>query len=110
MQFLESSHNEIVYKAKKLEYILEKERREARRESLPTSETNKVSRLKAWFTSKVSSQSNFEFGFRFSQVLKKNLIAIEVLDFLGLGQTFWAEIFEGFGVFLDGLSAPILVL
>ena len=50
------------------------------------------------------------FGFRFSQVLKKNLIAIEVLDFLGLGQTFWAEIFEGFGVFLDGLSAPILVL
>ena len=55
LQFLESSHNEIVYKAKKLEYILEKERREARRESLPTSETNKVSRLKAWLSSKVSS-------------------------------------------------------
>jgi len=62
LQFLESSHNEIVYKAKKLEYILEKERREARRESLPTSETNKVSRLKAWFTSKINGKKNLRMA------------------------------------------------
>lgn len=58
LQFLETSHNEIVYKAKKVEYILEKERREARRESLPFSETNKFSRLKTWLTSKINGRKH----------------------------------------------------
>ena len=46
----------VYLKAKKLEYILEKERREARRESLPTSETNKFSRFKTWLTSKINGR------------------------------------------------------
>ena len=45
-------------KAKKVEYILEKERREARRESLPFSEANKFSRLKTWLTSKINGRKH----------------------------------------------------
>ncbi len=58
LQFLESSHNEIVYKTKKVEYILEKERRATRRESQPTETTNKLARFKMWITSKVSQQQH----------------------------------------------------
>ena len=35
---------------------LRAERREARRESLPTSETNKFSRFKTWLTSKINGR------------------------------------------------------
>jgi len=52
LQFLETSHNEIVYKTKKVEYILEKERR-ARRGSQPTNEMTKMAKFKLWVTSKV---------------------------------------------------------
>ena len=50
LQFLESSRNEIIYKTKKVEYILEKEKR-ARRGS---QDINKITRLKAWLITKVS--------------------------------------------------------
>ena len=50
LQFLESSRNEIIYKTKKVEYILEKEKR-ARRGS---QDINKMARLKAWLLTKVS--------------------------------------------------------
>ena len=49
---METSHNEIVYKTKKVEYILEKERR-ARRGSQPTNEMTKMAKFKLWVTSKV---------------------------------------------------------
>ena len=50
---METSHNEIVYKTKKVEYILEKERR-ARRGSQPTNEMTKMAKFKLWVTSKVA--------------------------------------------------------
>ena len=49
LQFLESSRNEIIYKTKKVEYILEKEKR-ARRGS---QDINKMTRLRAWVLTKV---------------------------------------------------------
>ena len=51
LQFLESSRNEIIYKTKKVEYILEKEKR-ARRGS---QDINKITRLRAWLITKVSN-------------------------------------------------------
>ena len=62
LQFLETSHNEIVYKTKKVEYILEKERR-ARRGSQPTNEMTKMAKFKLWVTSKVIQDPDLNISF-----------------------------------------------
>ena len=75
---METSHNEIVYKTKKVEYILEKERR-ARRGSQPTNEMTKMAKFKLWVTSKVdvvilSCEFPSELKYAFKKINgKKNL-------------------------------------
>merc|ERR1711983_391736 len=56
LQFLETSRNEIIYKTKKVEYILEKEKR-ARRGS---QDINKMARLKAWLMTKINGNKNLK--------------------------------------------------